>query len=1191
MLKIHLFKRSLRQFFNACLISIFCLHPVWADDTEIFFGPVSGADAQPNILFVLDLSNSMRRYDCANSNTTPTSPCTDGSPFGNLRRLDRMNIAFTEILNAVKEVNVGIMRFSNRWSGSRVIYPVRDVEQHLCDGNLCDDNTDYVGARSTVRQELIDLTTNMELQWGTPTVAALLESAYYMLGEPAEYGKIRWRKATGQNHNSEDGRLSRVSHPDSYTGGSLYRDPDGLCTDADLSHPSCSNERIDGSPVYTSPIKNECQANHVILITDGGSTPHNEAVTRATNYVGTCPTYTNNNGRCAAEVANHMYDTKGIFTHTIGFNLRSNWLRDVALSDAEIPDSDGNATRYYEASSTGDLVDAVFNIINSIDTTDSTFVAPGASVDQFSRLSHREELYLSLFKPSRSPGWQGNLKRYALTGDKLLDVNGNAAVDENGAFVDTSRSYWTGFDDGADIAIGGAASKLDHNTRKAVTYTGSNVELFNDVNALKAGNNSLNIFLDGDAVNLAPQGTASQSSTDFNGFASRAIDNNTNGRYFSGSVTHTDGDFPDLPWWELTLADQTKIEQIVLHNRTDCCSARLNNVHVFVSNTPFGGATLDELLARPDIWHQELPGVLGRSTDLPLDTTGRYVRVQLAQPGVLSLAEVQVFGREAAVLADKQNLIDWIRGKDVKDEDMDNSITDNRLHMGDPLHSTSVTVNYGGDAANPDSLVFVGTNEGYLHAISSRTGEEAFAFMPEPLIDNIETLYNDSARDGKVYGMDGDLTLWINDTDNNGIIDAGTTDHAYLYAGMRRGGEQYYALDVSNSTNPKFMFSIPEVDPVAFGELGQTWSKPVRSKMLVSANNVRDVLIFGGGYDESQDDKTTRLPDTKGRALYIVDALNGSVIWSGQPTAAAGGSTKAFTDMQYSIPSDITVIEDEGLASQIYVGDMGGQLWRFDIPNTDKTGADLVDGGVIARLSGTTPETARRFFHAPDLVLSKFNGRTVLNIGIGSGYRAHPLDTVIEDNFYQIRYPFKATGNYGLHLDQVNQTTFDPIEMGDLYDTTDNLIGESNDADVIAAERGDLEASAGWFINMERGGEKILGSSTTLQDVVRFISYVPGGHNANVCEPDIGASYFYAVNIADGTPVDRSDDSNSSNSKLTKDDRWKEIPGGGLAPPVKTIFVDTADGITPTNISGVNVLDQLDNIEATKRWYWAENPE
>ena len=149
-----------------------------------------------------------------------------------------------------------------------------------------------------------------------------------------------------------------------------------------------------------------------------------------------------------------------------------------------------------------------------------------------------------------------------------------------------------------------------------------------------------------------------------------------------------------------------------------------------------------------------------------------------------------------------------------------------------------------------------------------------------------------------------------------------------------------------------------------------------------------------------------------------------------------------------------------------YVGDMGGQLWRFDIPNTDKTGADLVSGGVIAVLSGSTEATARRFFHAPDMVLSKFKGKTVLNIGIGSGYRAHPKDTVITDNYYQIRYPFKATGNYGLHLDQVEeQTTFEPIDMDDLYDTTENLIGQSDDADVIATERAALESSAGWFID------------------------------------------------------------------------------------------------------------------------------
>jgi len=46
------------------------------------------------------------------------------------------------------------------------------------------------------------------------------------------------------------------------------------------------------------------------------------------------------------------------------------------------------------------------------------------------------------------------------------------------------------------------------------------------------------------------------------------------------------------------------------------------------------------------------------------------------KPGALSLAEVQVSGEEAALLAEKQNLVDWIRGKDVKDENKDGSTTD-----------------------------------------------------------------------------------------------------------------------------------------------------------------------------------------------------------------------------------------------------------------------------------------------------------------------------------------------------------------------------------------------------------------------------------------------------------------------------------------------------------------------------------
>jgi len=199
-------------------------------------------------------------------------------------------------------------------------------------------------------------------------------------------------------------------------------------------------------------------------VTDGASNRDNAAVDNAKDLVGECPLadYIGDTGECAVEVADFLYNQENpIITHTIGFNLPdSDWLREIAISDADIgltAPTDPNETpqsRYYEAESSAELVSAVESILETIDRTDSTFVAPGATIDQFSRLAHRSELYLSLFKPSQSPGWQGNLKRYSLTGAALTDANGADAVDADGAFVAGSRSYWSESPDGADIAIG-----------------------------------------------------------------------------------------------------------------------------------------------------------------------------------------------------------------------------------------------------------------------------------------------------------------------------------------------------------------------------------------------------------------------------------------------------------------------------------------------------------------------------------------------------------------------------------------------------------------------------------------------------------------------------------------------------------------------------------------------------------------
>lgn len=144
-------------------------------------------------------------------------------------------------------------------------------------------------------------------------------------------------------------------------------------------------------------------------------------------------------------------------------------------------------------------------------------------------------------------------------------------------------------------------------------------------------------------VNVAVDGTASQSTEDFGGAAARAIDGNTSGVWQDGSVTHTaagDG----LPWWEVALVESVTIDSIVLWNRTNCCSDRLADFTVFVSDVPFeADATIPVLVADPTVWSYTFDGVAGERVEIPVNARGGFVRVQKPAGSALSLAEVEVF--------------------------------------------------------------------------------------------------------------------------------------------------------------------------------------------------------------------------------------------------------------------------------------------------------------------------------------------------------------------------------------------------------------------------------------------------------------------------------------------------------------------------------------------------------------------
>ncbi|MFL1455580.1 pilus assembly protein [Marinobacter sp. GN3S48] len=542
-----------------------------------------------------------------------------------------------------------------------------------------------------------------------------------------------------------------------------------------------------------------------------------------------------------------------------------------------------------------------------------------------------------------------------------------------------------------------------------------------------------------------------------------------------------------------------------------------------------------------------------------------------------------LLGDESMSDDDRDQIINWARGADVFDENRDGQTADSREYIADPLHSVPHLVIYGGSSESPDTTIFFGDNQGYIHAIDGDSGDTYFSFIPEELLDNQRDLMDDSTiESGKIYGMDSSVISWQHDDDRDGQIDGTDGDHVYIYAGMRRGGHNYYALDVTNRDVPKMLWTI-EGGTGDFAELGQSWSVPVKTKIRIG-KNLEDVLIFAGGYDTQQDTVTERTEDSVGRALYIVDAETGARLWWAGPVDS--GANLELEELKYSIPSAVKAIDatGDGGTDQIYVGDMGGQVWRFDIMDGEKA-SDIATGGVIADLAGDDSASNRRFYHAPDLFGEKIGGVRHLGLVIGSGWQAHPLDNVVEDRIYKLQ--ISDVVDPPAHPPEPNETegeidySLAKVTEADLYDTTGNLIGQG-DEDEQAQAQTELAAADGWYIRMVRAGEKVLSTSQTVNGELFFTTFEPKP-NANPCIPSSGTSRLYHIYVADGQPVVNYDGL-GSDTELTVPDREVTLNTLGLPPDPQRMRVDGKDVVCV----GAECFP-VDSLTGVVETYWYED--
>jgi len=548
-----------------------------------------------------------------------------------------------------------------------------------------------------------------------------------------------------------------------------------------------------------------------------------------------------------------------------------------------------------------------------------------------------------------------------------------------------------------------------------------------------------------------------------------------------------------------------------------------------------------------------------------------------------------VSGDTAAV----DKIIRWAKGADVDDQDGDRDTTELRQYLGDPLHAAPLVTNYD----DGESVIYMATNEGFLHALDTDSGKEHFAFIPEDLYSNIYRYYQNESTSNRPYGLDGGVTLWHEDKNQDGLIDQDGTETAILYIAMRRGGNSYYALDVSDYENPKYLWSIKggeisgeDGDTTTaegdYRELSATWSLPVKTK-IVDRSEVKDVIIFAGGYSQNQDPtddviidgvpvitEDVRKPDGIGRAIFIANAETGELIWQ------TDHNDSDFSDMEYSIPSRVRSIDVnfDGIIDQLYVGDTGGQLWRLDF-NNSRVSTDSIDtriqGFVFASVAGDNPHDNRKFYYPPDVAVINLGGEQQLSISIGTGWRAHPLDTIVDDRMYSFRTPFV----FGSPINSLGgRAKISPIMEGPrLLDVTDDINAK------VGPEH------SGWYIRFDNAGEKVVGSSLTFNDQLLFTSYEPEGSGFS-CDAAIGSGSVYALNIFNGAPILNLD--NIGDGDLTKNDRSRKLASPGLPPEVSVTFPEIGSGSEmdgdPLFQVGKETIPELDGGNIAQTTFWHE---
>ena len=464
--------------------------------------------------------------------------------------------------------------------------------------------------------------------------------------------------------------------------------------------------------------------------------------------------------------------------------------------------------------------------------------------------------------------------------------------------------------------------------------------------------------------------------------------------------------------------------------------------------------------------------------------------------------------------------LDWLRG-DSTQEALNGGIFRSRTNgvLGDIVNSAPVFVgapnarypDYWPGASAPENtataedystfkynntsrlpMVYVGTNGGTVNGFDAdftAANVERLAYVPTTTFNNLSKL-PDPAYTHK-YFVDGSPTAV--DT----FFSGDESWHSVLTGGMNAGGQGIYALDITDPSS--FAATATSAQNTVLWEftdandpdLGHTYSQPA----IVRLKNGQWAAVFGNGYNNRDNDGNQS--STGHAALFIVDIETGALI---RKISTGYGSTG--TPNGLATPA---VIDFDGdfVADYVYAGDLEGNMWKFDITDTNSANWDVAfrDASNVPEplyvaqdaSSNRQPITVR-----PDIGRGQYGLDIMVYFGTGRYLQTSDLSDTSTQSFYGILDTgsnFTGRGSLGAQtVDFQGAVNGTPVRV-----TSDNVTG-----------------TRGWYMDLPDSGERSVANPILRAGRIIFVTTVP---SSDPCLSG-GNSWLMELNALNGQRLD-----------------------------------------------------------------------